>query len=155
VEHRSEVHTLGIRTVVPFRGMLAARDRMLAELIQWLDERDVSVDGSFFLRLHVIDMSGPMDVEVGLTRTEHAGDDRVRPSVLPTGRYVTLTYRDHSLRANRALLDWAQSQGHPLDHETISTGDRFACRTETYLTDPRTEPRKTRWNVELAIRLAD
>jgi effector-binding domain-containing protein len=154
VEHRGDIATLGIRTIVPFRGMLAARDRLLVELVHWLDEHDV-VGSCFFLRLHVIDMSGPMDLEVSVTEIDHAGDDRVRPGVLPAGRYATLTYRNHSLRANRALLEWAQEQGLALDRSTIAEGDRFGCRTETYLTDPRTEPRKTRWDVELAIRLAD
>lgn len=155
IEDRADVATLGIRTVVPFRGMLAERDRLLGELVRWLDEHDVNVSGHFFLRLHVIDMSGPMDLEVGLTDVEHAGDDRVRPSVLPTGRYATLTYRDHSMRANKALLEWTRTEGHTLDRTTIPEGDLFECRTETYLTDPRTEPRKTRWDVQLAIRLAD
>jgi effector-binding domain-containing protein len=155
VEHREEVATLGIRTTVPFRGMLATRDQLLAELVEWLDEHGVIVTGHFFLRLHVIDMSGPMDLEVGATGIELAGDDRVRPAVLPAGRYATLTYRNHSLRANKALLQWAQEQRHGLDRSTVAEGDRFGCRTETYLTDPRTEPRKTRWDVELAIRLAD
>ncbi|WP_436761819.1 hypothetical protein [Streptosporangium sp. V21-05] len=34
-------------------------------------------------------------------------------------------------------------------------GDRFGCRYEAYLTDPRSGRMKTRWRVELAIRLAD
>jgi hypothetical protein len=38
---------------------------------------------------------------------------------------------------------------------TTADGDRFACRYEAYLTDPRTERMKTRWQIELAIRLAD
>jgi len=155
VETRGDVATLGIRTIVPFRGMLAYRDRLLTELVTWLDEHDINAVGHFFLRLHVIDMTGPMDIEVGVTEIVHAGDHRVHPGTLPAGRYATLTYRDHSLRANRALLDWAKTQGHALDRIMIDTGDEFGCRTETYLTDPRTEPRKTRWAVELTIRLAD
>lgn len=155
VEVRGDMATLGIRTVVPFRGMLAARDRLLTELVTWLDEHDITAVGHFFLRLHVIDMTGPMDIEVGATKVVHQGGDRIRPGTLPAGRYMTLTYRNHSLRANRALLDWVQTQGHELDRTTIAAGDEFGCRTETYLTDPRTEPRKTRWAVELAMRIAD
>jgi effector-binding domain-containing protein len=155
VETRGDVATIGIRTIVPFRGMLASRDRLLTELVTWLAERDINAVGHFFLRLHVIDMTGPMDIEVGATEIVDQGDDRVRPGSLPAGQYVTLAYRDHSLRANRALLDWAQTHGHALDRTTVPAGDEFGCRTETYLTDPRSEPRKTRWAVELAMRLAD
>ena len=35
-----------------------------------------------------------------------------------------------------------------------SSGDAFACRYEAYITDPRTEPRKTKWEVELNMRVA-
>jgi hypothetical protein len=34
-------------------------------------------------------------------------------------------------------------------------GDRFACRYEAYLTDPRREPRKTTREVELNIRVRE
>ncbi|WP_212998719.1 hypothetical protein [Winogradskya consettensis] len=53
------------------------------------------------------------------------------------------------------LRDWAHDQGLTLDRTVSPAGERFACRYEAYLTDPRTEPRKTRWHTELAIRLTD
>jgi hypothetical protein len=154
VDDRLDVATLGITVVTPFRGMLGVRDQLLTELIDWLDRSHVEPRGHFFLRLHTIDMNGPMELEVGLTDAVHDGDDRVRPGVLPAGRYASLTYRNHSLRANRALLDWASGQGLALDRDTVPAGDRFGCRCETYLTDPRTQPRKTLWDVQLSIRLA-
>ncbi|GAB3748861.1 GyrI-like domain-containing protein [Microlunatus parietis] len=149
-------HSLGIRVITPFRGMLGERDRLLTELAGWLDEHDVGEVGPFFLRLHVIDMEGPMDLAVGVIMPDPIeGDDRVLPDGLPAGRYATLTYRDHALRANRALIEWSREQGLPFDREDVAEGDRFGCRYEAYRTDPRTERRKTRWEVELAIRLAD
>lgn len=147
---------LGIRVVTPFRGMLGKRDELLDELIAWLDDRTIDDAGPFFLRLHVIDMSGLMDLEVGvLTPAPLRGDARVRAGTLPAGRYATLTYRNHSLRANRSLLDWAAAEGLVLDRHESPAGDVFGCRYEAYRTDPRTEPRKTKWAVELGIRLAD
>lgn len=149
-------HSLGIRVITPFRGMLGERDRLITELAGWLDEHRVGEVGPFFLRLHVIDMQGPMDLAVGvITPGPLAGDDRVRPEPLPAGRYATLTYRSHALRANRALIDWSREQGLEFDREDVAEGDRFGCRYEAYNTDPRTEPRKTRWEVDLNIRLAD
>lgn len=147
---------LGIRVVTPFRGMLGKRNELLDELIAFVAENGIDDAGPFFLRLHVIDMSGPMDLEVGvITPTALPGDDRVRPSTLPAGQYATLTYRNHSLRANRALLDWVAGEGLTLDRDEVATGDAFGCRYEAYRTDPRTEPRKTKWEVELSMRLAD
>jgi hypothetical protein len=66
VETRPEMPTLGIRETVPFRTMLSNRDRLLAELIGWLQEHDIEPTDPFFLRLHVIDMAGLMDIEVGV-----------------------------------------------------------------------------------------
>jgi hypothetical protein len=129
--------------------MLAVRDQLMGELFRWLDQRSIEMKNAF-LRLHVIDMEGPMDLEVGATVVGAlAVDDRVRPGVLPAGRYATLTYRDHSMRANRALIEWAAANYIAFDRENVPEGDRFACRYELYLTDPRTEPRKTRWTVQL------
>lgn len=156
VVERAEQHCLGIRTITPFRGMLSKRNELLDELFGRLREAGVDDSGLFFLRLHVIDMAGPMDIEVGMmTPGPLPGDDRVRPSTLPAGRYATLTYRNHSLRANRALLDWVAAEGLVLDRREVPEGDLFTCRYEAFRTDPRSEPRKTKWAVELDLRLAD
>jgi len=64
-----------------------------------------------------------------------------------------LTYRDHAIRANRALLEWASAHGVDLERADDAAGDRFACRYEAYVTDPRTEPRKTKWIGELNLRV--
>jgi hypothetical protein len=74
---------------------------------------------------------------------------------MPAGRYATLTYRDHSLRANRALIEWARDNGIEFDRRAQPEGEAFACRYEANLTDPEEEPRKTRWAVELAFRIVD
>jgi hypothetical protein len=42
-----------------------------------------------------------------------------------------------------------------VDREDTSKGEVFGCRYEAYLTDYRTEPRKSKWQVDLAIRLRD
>ena len=86
VVERPEQHYLGIRVITPFRGMLAKRNELLDELFGWLRTAGVDDSGMFFLRLHVIDMAGPMDLEVGMmTPKPLPGDDRVRPATLPAG----------------------------------------------------------------------
>ena len=156
IVERPEQDYLGIRVVTPFRGMLSIRNELLDELGAWLLSQRIDDVGPFFLRLHVIDMSGPMDLEVGVvTQRPLAGDARVQPGKLPAGRYATLTYRNHSLRANRALIEWAAEQDIAFDRWDVAEGDHFACRYEAFRTDPRTEPRKTKWEVELNFRIAD
>jgi effector-binding domain-containing protein len=152
-------HGLGIRTITPFRGMFAVRDALMASLFSWFDERSLPV-GTVYFRLHVIDMDGPMDIEVGILLPRPlaeplAADDRVRPTLLPAGRYATLVYVNHGRRANSTLLQWMESSGLRADRFEDPAGDGFAGRYEAYLTDPRTERMKTKWRTELAIRLAE
>ena len=151
LESRPEVTTLGIRETVPFRTMLSNRDRLLAELIAWLTAHDIEPSGPFFLRLHVIDMQGLMQIEVGVAASG-AADDRVQRGTLPAGDYAVLSYRSTSMAANVRLHGWIQEEGLVLDSSPHPDGEAFVCRCETYLTDPRTEKRKTQWVVELAFK---
>jgi hypothetical protein len=140
----------GIRVITPFRGMFAVRDELMKEL------HAAYPTGLTFFRLHVVDMDGPMDIEVGVaTEGPIVPAGRIRPGRLPAGRYATMTYTGHGRRANGTLIDWIRAQGRPMDCVENPEGDRFACRYEAYLTDPRTERMKTRWITELAIKLAD
>ncbi|MET0692301.1 MAG: hypothetical protein ABWY56_00130 [Propionibacteriaceae bacterium] len=135
--------------------MLAVRDQLLAELYAWCDRHPDPSYGTSFLRLHVVDMTGAMDIAVGVrTKAPATGDDRVRPDVLSAGDYATLTYRTHDRRANKLLLDWVSEQGLALDRRTEPDGDHFTCRYEEYLSDPRTNPRKTQWKMGLRFKLA-
>jgi effector-binding domain-containing protein len=156
VEQRPERIYVGIRVVTPFRGMLKVRDELLRELRTWIEASDAETIGHGFLRLHVIDMDGPMNLEVGyFTHGSCQGEGRIQPGRMPAGRYATLTYRDHSMRANRALIEWARDNSVEFDRHDEPEGDAFACRYEAYLTDPSEEPRKTKWAIELAFRIAD
>ena len=104
------------------------------------------------MRLHCVDMKGTMDMEVGLVVPDALpGDDRVRPGILPAGEYATLTYRDHAVRANRALIEWTAEQGLTFDRDITPEGDVFASRCELWVTDPRAERRKTQRHVQLDI----
>ncbi|MBA3843591.1 MAG: GyrI-like domain-containing protein [Actinobacteria bacterium] len=156
VEQRPERVYLGIRVVTPFRGMLKVRDELLREVRACIDASDAEPIEHGFMRLHVIDMKGAMDIEVGyFTRRPCQGRGRIEPGSMPAGHYATLTYRDHSLRANRALIEWARENGLEFDRREEPAGDVFACRYEANLTDPKEEPRKTRWDVELAFRIVE
>lgn len=156
VEERAEIPYVGIRVVTPFRGMLATRDRLLAEARAGVKETGIETVGYGFLRLHVVDMDGPMDLEAGYFTKgpAHIVHPKLQSGSMVAGSYATLTYQDHALRANQALQDWVRDNGLVLERQTVPEGDLFTCRYEAFWTDPSVESRKTRWTVELAILLA-
>ncbi len=156
IRFRDERRTVGIRAKTPFNGMFATVDMLLKELRSWVKAHRIADEGPFFLRYHVINMEGMMDIEVGLIVQEpHCGDERVKPNVLPKGRYASLTYSRYAMRGNKALIEWIKKNNIKIDRWDDSEGDGFACRYEAYLTDYRVEPRKKEWSVDLAIKLAD
>jgi hypothetical protein len=157
VEERPALPYVGLRVVTPFRGMLAVRDRLLAEARAALQEAAIQVVGYGFLRLHVVDMDGPMDLEAGYFTDgpAHIDHPRLRPGAMAAGRYATMKYRDHARRANQALQDWVRDHDLVLDRRTVPDGDEFACRYEAFWTDPTVEPRKTKWTVELSMLLTE
>ena len=65
MEERPAIPYVGIRVITPFRGMLAVRDPLLAEARAGSTEAGIDTVGYGFLRLYVIDMDGPMDLEAG------------------------------------------------------------------------------------------
>jgi effector-binding domain-containing protein len=102
---------LGIRIQAPFRGMFAQVNNQFPTLEKWLRQHGIEPAGPRFLRYHVIDMAGEMDIEVGVpVAAPLPGDGPVKP---------------------------------------------FGCRYEAYLTDPKVEPRKKQWEIELSMKLAD
>ncbi len=108
------------------------RDELLAEVYAWAGQSGLGVVGYGFLRLHVIDMQGDMDIEVGLVTRERSDyQGRVCSGVLLAGRYATLTYRGVRTGANRALIEWARAKQLDFDRCDVPAGDRFACLTRS------------------------
>jgi len=147
---------MGIRTIAPFKGMSKVIDQMSKELNTWVSENKVKTSGPPFLRFHVIDMRGFMDIAFCVPVRKALPDDGdIKADVLPAGRYASLIYSGGGISANRALIEWVRAQGLDFDRWDTEQGDNFRGRCETYLTDPKIEPRKSKWNIEVAIKLAD
>jgi len=104
-------------------------------------------------------MARELEMEAGVpVATATDGDDQMVAGVLPAGQYATLTHVGHPselMAATKALLDWAAEQGLTWDVTPSEDGDRWACRLENYLTDPRQEPDMNKWVTQLAFKLAD
>lgn len=156
LEGRTEVSYVGIRTLVTMKEMRMGIPRLLGEVFAWLGEQSVTSAGAPFMRYHVIDMAADLDVELCVpVDTVLSGDGRVRPGVVPAGRYASLVYTGDGVAGNKALIDWAAENGIVWDWWDHEKGDAFRSRIETYLTDPDEEPNRDRWETEVAIKLAD
>lgn len=154
VYHREETLTVGIRITTPFRGMFAEVDKLRRKLTTWFGEQGIQPAGPSFLRYHVIDMGGEMDIEYGTCVNQPVKDDGVvLVSAIPNGRYASLIYSGSGLQSNKALLQYIKENNLSKDSWNTSTGEAFACRYEMYLTDPKIESRKTKWEIEVAIKL--
>ena len=148
VRARVTIETLGV--VVPPLNQL---------VFAWLGERGVAPAGAPFWKYDVIDMPGRLEVEAGVPVTAAVeGDGRVISGVLPAGRYATVVHVGHPSElagATGALLDWAAERGLTFDMSPGENGERWGSRLEIYLTDPREEPDMSKWETQLAFRLAD
>jgi effector-binding domain-containing protein len=156
IDERPEQPYMGIRTQTPFKGMFSVADKLLKELNAWMKKQSIEQAGPSFLRYHIINMDGEMDIEVGIPVTEAlAGDGRVCPGVLPAGRYASLIFIGNGYTGHSVLTRWGIENGLTWDCWDDPKGDAFQSRYEAFLTDPKIEPLKTRWEVEVAIKLAD
>lgn len=156
IDQRPKLTYIGIRTIAPFKGMSKEIVRISKELNAWVNENHVKPAGPPFLRFHVIDMRGFMDISFGVPVPKALPDDGdIKADVIPAGRYASLIYSGGGISANRALIEWVRAQAMDFDRWDTEQGDNFRGRYETYLTDPKVEPRKSRWQIEVAIKLAD
>jgi effector-binding domain-containing protein len=130
-----------------------------AEVYEWLGQREISTAGPEFIRYNVIDMRRELRLETGLFVAEpSAGDSRVVPGVLPSGRYVSLRrtgHPDQLVTEVAGLLDWADRRGLKWDVKSEPDGEHWGARFEVYHTDPATEPDASKWDIELLFGLAD
>jgi effector-binding domain-containing protein len=161
IDYQTEIPYVGIRTQVPMKGMLAVVEKLVKDLENWGKQQSVEFAGFPIFRLHVIDMAGEMDIEVGfpvakaLPDRDLPDDGRVTNGVLPAGRYASVIYVGNGLTGNKKLIEWAKANGIAWDRWDDPKGDAFRSRYEILLTDPKTEHRKTKWETRIAIKLKD
>src|ERR1044071_6214610 len=156
IDARPKQVYLGIRTIAPFKGMSKVIERLSKEMNAWVSDHNIKTSGPPFLRFHVIDMRGFMDISFCFpVRKALPNDGDIKADEIPAGRYASLIYSGGGVSANRALIEWVRAQGMDFDRWDTEQGDNFRGRYETYLTDPKIEPRKSKWKIEVAIKLAD
>jgi effector-binding domain-containing protein len=157
IETRTEQPYAAIRARVSMAGIGAFAART-GEVFGWLGARGLAPAGPPFLKYNVIDMMRELEMEAGVpVAAAAAGDDHVVTGVLPAGRYATVTHTGHPselVDVTKALLDWAAARGLTWDMSPAEGGDLWGARLEFYLTDPGEEPDMSKWQTQLAFRLA-
>jgi effector-binding domain-containing protein len=157
IQQRAALTYAGIPVTVTMETFPEAADTTFPELFGWLAAHGITAAGAPFIRYHAIDMAVALDVEFAVpVEAPVEGSGRVRPGVLPGGRYVTLQHTgpyDGLVAANGALQDWAEQQGIAL--ERSDDGYRWHGRVEHYFTDPAAEPDPAKWEVEVAYLISD
>jgi effector-binding domain-containing protein len=159
IVERTEQPYVAITSKVTMREIGPTARTLLPEVFGWLRQHGIAPGGAPFFRYNVIDMERQLEIEFGVPTNEGvAGDGRVRPGRLPAGRYASLLHRGHYdelYDANAVLIGWAKERAIRFDVEKTDAGDKFGCRLEIYRTDPQEEPDPTKWETEVAIRVAD
>jgi effector-binding domain-containing protein len=129
------------------------------EVFGWLAARGLAPAGAPFFRYNVIDMARELEIDAGVpVAVAVDGDSQVISGVLPAGRYAELIHVGHPselAEVTGALLDWAAGQGLSWDVSPGEAGERWGSRLEIYLTDPSQEPDMSKWETQLAFKLAD
>jgi effector-binding domain-containing protein len=154
IQERAAQHYAGIRLTVTMDGISGAVDEAFPELFGWLASKGIAPGGPPFIRYLVIDMAAGLQIELAVpVDTPVAGSGRIRPGVLPEGRYAVLRHTgpyDGLVASNAALQQWAH--GHMVEFDTWDTaeGSAWRSRVEHYLTDPSKEPNPAKWEVDVA-----
>jgi effector-binding domain-containing protein len=157
VEERTEQRYVAIRTQATMQTLDTVIPQGIGEVFAWLGKQGVAPAGAPFVRYLVIDMEALLEIEVGVpVANTLSGDGRILADRLPAGRYASLIYTgiDNGIQANWALLKWGAEQGLVWDTWAAQNGDGWGARFESFLTNPDEEPDRTKWETEVAIRLA-
>lgn len=148
----------GITSFVAVGSLGTAADR-IPEVFAWLGVRGVAPAGAPFFRYDVIDMERGFTVTVGVPVAAIGAEEpgEVAYGVLPAGRFASTIHvgpPDSLVGATRDLLDWADREGLRFTVEPGDGGEHWACRLESYLSDPTEVPDVNEWQTELAFLLA-
>lgn len=157
ITQRAAQPYVGIRAWVAMAAIGSVADR-IPEIFGWLGPRGIAPAGPPFFRYHIVNMEGQLEVEAGVPVASAVQDDGdVRAGTLPAGRFAVMTHTgapETLVAATAELLDWAEAHGLAWDVTRTEAGVKWGCRVEFYLTNPAEQPDASRWQTQLAFRLA-
>ncbi len=162
IDTRKEQPYAAVRTQVTMQELGSGIVPQLHdEVMSWLKQQGISPAGAPIIRYILIDMASKLDLEMAWpTERVLSGNNRITTGTLPAGKYASVLYTGPYegpglMDANRVLIEWARDKGIEWDGSTSDKGDVFTSRLETYITDPGKEPDASKWETEVAIKIAD
>jgi effector-binding domain-containing protein len=159
IADRAAVRYVAIRTASPMGELPGVLPKLWKEVLAWLGKERVAPAGAPLLRYLVIDMPKRIEIEVGVPVAKALkGNGRVRPGVLPAGRYVVLTHGgpyDGMVQANADLQAWAKKRGIRWQVRRTKLGSAWAGRAEFFLKDPGNEQDPRKFETEIAYLTAN
>jgi effector-binding domain-containing protein len=154
LEQRAQQPYVGIRSSITMSQIGTVLPPLIGELFAWLGQRQATPVGPPFFRYRVIDMSGHLEIDVGVpVAAVLSGDQRVIVDTLPAGAYATAIYTGNPAQladANAALQKWGSGNGIKWRAVQLDRGTEWASRLEIYLTDPAKQPDPSKWQTEIA-----
>jgi DNA gyrase inhibitor GyrI len=149
----------GISAWVTMEAVGSVADR-IPEIFGWLAARGIVPAGPPFFRYHVVDMKRQLLVEAGVPVVSPVAEDHgdIHGGTLPAGRFAVMIHTgapETLTSATSALLGWAEARGLAWDVSQTDASEKWGCRLEPYLTNPVEQPDTSKWQTELAFRLAD
>jgi effector-binding domain-containing protein len=159
IEQRAEQRYVGIRSHVAMSEIATVLPPLISEVFAWLGKRQKAPAGPPFFRYRVIEMSGRLEIDVGVpVASPVSGDQRVIADRLPGGLYATVIHTGNPaqlVEVNASLQQWGSRKGLKWQTSNGERGTVWASRLEIYLTDPASEPDPNKWQTEVAYLIAD
>jgi effector-binding domain-containing protein len=119
---------------VTMDGLSGAVDEAFPELFAWLGGSGIAPSGPPFIRYLVIDMAAELEIELAVpVSAPVAGTTRVRPGVLPEGRYAVIRHTgpyDGLIASNAELQTWVREHGIEFDAQDTARGSSWRSRAE-------------------------
>jgi predicted transcriptional regulator YdeE len=157
VEQRAERPWVG----VSMRAELAHRDRVNAHVPQVYAALAAAGGtprgGPIYQYRRLQTAADPMDITVSVPVPAciEIGDG-FETGTIPAGRYLVARPEggpDVLGQTHREMWEWADVEGLELAIDERADGIHWHARTEQFLTDPQSEPDRSRWAVEVAYLL--
>ena len=148
-----EIPVAYIETKVTFNEWSAA-NALFSTICEWVFKNRGDIAGPLFYQYLIIgDFFKKYHVRAGVvTKKLMKGDDRVRTTTLPRGKYISFIHEGHPDKLDEShdlIHNWAKKKKINIAKTETETDEIWTGRYEFYLTDADDEPDLTKWETDI------